>query len=85
MDLFKAASAGALETDNVGLARESRFVLQVLKGEALGVLDEAFDFEVVLLRIDFGNAAMVADEEVFVAGDLSGNKAVLDVAKLLVR
>lgn len=67
--LLDAAGAAALEGDDGGLAGEDGFVLEGGEGDFLGVVDEAFDFEEVLAGVDFGDAAVVADEEVRVFGD----------------
>jgi len=53
------------------LAGEDGFVLEGGEGDFLGGVDEAFDFEEVLAGVDFGDAAVVADEEVGVFGDFS--------------
>jgi hypothetical protein len=49
-----------------GHSGEFRFVLEVCEGDFLGVVDHAVHFEEVLVCIDFGDTAVVADEEVFV-------------------
>jgi hypothetical protein len=68
-DLLDAAGAAALEGDDGGLAREEGFVLEGGEGDFLGGVDVAFDFEEVFAWVDFGDAAVVADEEVGVFGD----------------
>ena len=67
--LLDAAGAAALEGDDSGLAGEDGLVLEGGEGDLLGGVDEAFDFEEVLVGVDFGDAAVVADEEVGVFGD----------------
>ena len=67
--LLDAAGAAALEGDDSGLAGEDGLVLEGGEGDLLGGVDEAFDFEEVLAGVDFGDAAVVADEEVGVFGD----------------
>ena len=51
------------------MAGEDGFVLEGGEGDFLGGVDEAFDFEEVLAGVDFGDAAVVADEEVGVFGN----------------
>jgi hypothetical protein len=70
VDLFDTACAGALETDDGRLTGKDRFILQHVESDLLGVVDETFDFEVVLAGIDLGDAAVVTDEEVGVVCDL---------------
>jgi hypothetical protein len=68
-DLLDAAGAAALEGDDGGLAGEDGFVFEEVEGDLFGSVDKAFDFEEVLARVDFGDAAVVADEEVGVVSD----------------
>ena len=51
------------------MARENGFVLQKFKRDLFWGVDQAFDFEEVFARVDFRDAAVVADEEVGVFGD----------------
>jgi hypothetical protein len=44
--------------------------LEVFEGDFHGLVDEAFDFEEVLFRIDFGDSAVVSNEVVFVRSNL---------------
>ena len=51
--------------------------MEVCEGDFLGVVDHAVDFEEVFVCVDFGDAAVVADEEVFVGGDFGLGLSVL--------
>lgn len=76
-DLLNPAGAGALERDDVGLAREESLILEVGEGQTLGFIDETANVEEELLWVNLGNSAVVSDEEIFVVGDFLFNKALL--------
>ncbi|KAH0445717.1 molybdopterin binding oxidoreductase, partial [Aureobasidium melanogenum] len=71
VDLLNAASSRALQTDDVG------------ESESLGVVHQAFNVQGILLRVDLGNTAVVADEVVLVVWRLSVVGELQDVNHVL--
>jgi hypothetical protein len=69
VDLLDAAGAAALQCNSCGHAGEFCFVLELCEGDFHGLVDKAFDFEEVFSWVDFGDAAVIADEVVFVGSD----------------
>lgn len=80
-DLLEAASACALKGDDVGAVLKEFWVLEVSHGELHGVVHETIEFEIEGGLIDFGDAAVVADEEVCIWSHFSLNEAGLQTTR----
>jgi hypothetical protein len=74
-DLFEATSSGTLERDDVGVAREEFFILEIGERELAGLFDESVKLELEGCWVDLWYAAVVADEEVFVGRELGVGQA----------
>lgn len=70
LDLLDAARTRALQGNNVSFTWEEVLVLEISKGERLGFVDETLDVDEEFVGVDLGNAAVIADKEIFVVGKL---------------
>jgi len=71
VDLLDSSGAGALKSNYCGHTRKFRFILKISERDLLGVVDQAFNFQEIFIRVNLWNATVITNKMILIWGDSS--------------
>ena len=71
VDLLDSSSTGALKSSYCGHTRKFRFILKISERDLLGVVDKAFNFQEILIRVNLWNTTVITNKVILIRGDSS--------------